>query len=40
MQDNQDKDTSTDEVQTEFKRIQKKRKPAGGWMFVLFVVVE
>ena len=37
MQYNQDKDTSTDEVQTENKRIPKKN-PTGTWMFVLRVL--
>ena len=32
MQDNEDKETSTDEVQTEYKKIQKKIPP-GIWMY-------
>jgi hypothetical protein len=34
MQDNQDKETSTDEVQTECKRIQKRKFPPKAWMAV------
>jgi hypothetical protein len=39
LQDKQDKETSTDEVQTEYKRIQKKTFPLRAWMSsVRFVV--
>jgi hypothetical protein len=30
MQDKQDKETSTDEVQTEYKRTQTKKSPVGN----------
>jgi hypothetical protein len=37
MQDNQGKETSTDEVQTDCQKIQKKKKiPPGAWMFVSY----
>ena len=39
MQDNQYKERSTDEVQTEYKRIQEKVQP-GAWMSMLHVVEE
>jgi hypothetical protein len=37
MQDNQEKDTSKDDVQRKYKRIQKEKILPEAWMFVLCV---
>ena len=39
MQDNQDYDTRTDEVQREYKTIQEKTFPMGPWKFFVDLIL-